>query len=44
MLIVGDREAEEKTLSVRSRDEGDLGTQALQSFIDKAVDLNAARR
>ncbi|MBI2842439.1 MAG: threonine--tRNA ligase [Armatimonadetes bacterium] len=33
MLIVGDREVEQKTVSVRSRNRGDLGAQSLGEFI-----------
>lgn len=33
MLVVGDKEIEEKQLSVRSRDRGELGTQSLEGFI-----------
>lgn len=36
MLVVGDREAEEGTVSVRSRKEGDLGVLALDDFIARA--------
>jgi len=32
MLVVGDKEAESGTVSVRSRDRGDLGTQEVQAF------------
>ncbi len=33
MVILGDKEMEEKTLSIRSRTQGDLGTSDLESFI-----------
>lgn len=33
MLVVGDREAETGSVSVRSRDQGDLGAQPLEDFI-----------
>lgn len=33
MLIVGDKEVEDKQLSVRSRDRGELGTQSLEAFV-----------
>lgn len=36
MLVVGDREAEQGTVSVRLRTEEDLGAMSLGSFIDKA--------
>lgn len=35
MLIVGDREAESRTISVRSRSRGDLGTMGIEEFIAK---------
>ncbi len=35
MLIVGGREQENRTVSVRSRDEGDIGAMALDTFVDK---------
>ena len=34
MLVVGDRESEEGTVSVRERSEGDLGSQPLQQFME----------
>jgi len=37
MLIIGGREAENRTVSVRSRDEGDIGAMALDTFVDKIV-------
>ncbi len=43
MLVVGDREAEERTLSVRSRDEGNIGSLSIDTFIDKAHELNTTR-
>ncbi|NLN81093.1 MAG: threonine--tRNA ligase [Clostridiales bacterium] len=36
MLIIGEREAEEGTVSVRSRKEGDLGVMALDDFLMRA--------
>ena len=36
MLIVGEKEVESGTVSVRSRDEGDLGSMELDAFIAKA--------
>ncbi len=36
MLIIGDREAEEGTVSVRSRSEGDIGVMPLDEFISRA--------
>ena len=38
MLVVGDREAAEGTVSVRSRSGGDLGSQPLDAFIASARD------
>ena len=35
MLIIGDREAEEGTVSVRRHREGDLGAQALDEFVER---------
>ncbi len=37
MLIVGDKEVEEKSISVRSRDKGELGAQDVASFIDQVI-------
>jgi threonyl-tRNA synthetase len=37
MLVVGDREAADGTVSVRTRKGGDQGSQALQLFIDRAL-------
>ena len=36
MLIVGQKEEDEKTVSVRKRDEGDIGSMTLSDFISKA--------
>ena len=38
MLIVGQKEEETGTVSVRSRDDGDLGSQELAAFIQKVVE------
>jgi threonyl-tRNA synthetase len=38
MLVVGEREAAERTVSVRSRSGGDQGASALGDFIAKAKD------
>lgn len=35
MLIVGDREVEAGEVSVRSRDEGDLGSEGLEAFVER---------
>ncbi len=37
MLIVGKKEVEGKTLSVRARSEGDLGSMGLSQFVERAV-------
>lgn len=37
MLIIGGREQENRTVSVRSRDEGDIGAMPLATFVDKFV-------
>ena len=36
MLVVGDKEAEEGTVSVRHRKDGDLGAMNVEAFIAKA--------
>ena len=38
MLIVGDKEAESGTVSVRSRKDGDKGSVTLEAFIDAALE------
>ena len=43
MLVVGDREAAEGTVSVRSRAGGDLGARSVEAFIEAARDEIAAR-
>ncbi len=37
MLIVGEKEAENNSVSVRVRDEGDIGSVSVQDFIEKVV-------
>ncbi len=37
MLVVGDREAAESSVSVRHRTEGDLGSRNIEDFIDAAM-------
>jgi threonyl-tRNA synthetase len=44
MLVIGDREAAEGTISVRTRAGGDQGAQAVDSFINAANAEIAARR
>ncbi len=43
MLVAGDREAQARTVSVRSRREGDLGPMDLLAIRDKLVQMNAGR-
>ncbi len=38
MILVGDKDIENNTVSVRDRKEGDLGAMSLEDFITKAVD------
>ena len=38
MLIIGDKEVEEGTVSVRSRKDGDLGSMAVDAFLQRALD------
>ena len=35
MLILGQKEVEDNTISVRSRDKGDLGSMPIDEFIEK---------
>lgn len=44
MLIVGDREAEEKTVSVRERRRGDLGSQKIGQFLAQIREEIAAKK
>jgi threonyl-tRNA synthetase len=44
MLVVGRREAEEGTVAVRARSQGDLGSRTLDDFLAEIVDEAAARR
>ena len=43
MLVVGEKEVEERLVSVRKRDEGDLGQMAIESFVEKLVEENNKR-
>jgi len=43
MLIVGDREVENRNLSVRNRFEGDLGARSLEDFVDQLRELVATK-
>ncbi len=36
MLVMGDREVEQGSVSVRSRDAGDLGAMSVEGFLSKA--------
>ena len=38
MILVGDKDIENNTVSVRDRKEGDLGAMSLEQFIEKAVE------
>ena len=44
MIIVGDKEAEENKVSVRSRKEGDLGVMEIEALISKLVEEDKSRR
>jgi threonyl-tRNA synthetase len=44
MLVTGDREAAEGAVSVRTRSAGDLGTRALDAFIEDAVEEIRTKR
>lgn len=37
MLVIGDKEVEEGTVSVRSRKEGDLGSMPVEGFLSKIL-------
>lgn len=43
MLVVGDREAESGTVSVRHRKHGDLGAKPLEGFLAEIGELIASR-
>ena len=44
MLVIGDNEVENKTLSVRERGEnGDLGAMSIAEFINRAVEETESR-
>ena len=43
MLVVGDREASEQTVAVRSRRGGDLGAMTLPAFLEKADGLVSSK-
>lgn len=44
MLVVGDREAQQEAVSVRSRARGDEGSQPLAAFVERVVEEIASRR
>jgi len=44
MLVVGQREAEGSTVSVRAHSKGDVGTRALDDFVGEVVDEARSRR
>ena len=37
MLVIGDKEVEAKTVAIRSREEGDIGTMAVSDFEEKLL-------
>lgn len=41
MLIVGDKEANENTVSVRTREKGDVGQKPIETFIDEVLILTS---
>ena len=41
MVIVGQKEEESNTISVRSRDEGDLGAWEIQAFVNRILEEGA---
>jgi threonyl-tRNA synthetase len=43
MLVIGDKEVEEGTVSVRTRDGKNLGALSIEAFITKAVMENATK-
>ena len=43
MLIIGKKEVENKSISIRHRKKGDLGSFSLNEFRDKMLNLNAAK-
>ena len=44
MIIVGDKEKEEKTLSVRHRKDGDIGSFSLKDFTAKVVEEDRTKK
>ncbi|QEY34660.1 threonine--tRNA ligase [Caproiciproducens galactitolivorans] len=43
MLIIGDKEAQENTVSVRSRKDGDIGSMPIDAFLAKATEQVATK-
>ena len=43
MLVAGDREAQSRTVSVRSRREGDLGPMGLEAIRDRIAQMDGGR-
>ncbi len=43
MIILGDKEVENNTVSVRHRTRGDLGARSIQEFVDELHPLIASR-
>ncbi len=43
LLVVGEKEATDKTIAVRKRGQGDLGAQALAQFIEQATKENSEK-
>jgi threonyl-tRNA synthetase len=43
MLVVGDREAEERAVSLRRHGEGDLGTITLDEAVERLIDETDGR-
>jgi len=37
MLVIGDKEAENGTVAVRSRSEGDLGAMPIDAFVERIL-------
>ena len=44
MIIVGDKEQEDNTVSVRSRKEGDLGVMKYEEICAKLVEENLSKK
>lgn len=44
MFILGDKEAEDKTISVRSRKEGDLGVMSKEDIFNKLIDEDRTKK